>query len=81
MSLNKEQMNNWLWNSNFPYSLLPYLPRLATINPFLNGTLSPFFSQPFPSTSTDLSPVNSIEEKPTSSNSPKQESSTKRPQQ
>lgn len=80
MSLNKEQMNNWLWNSNFPYSLLPYLPRLATMNPFLNGTLSPFFSQSFPSSttnSTDLSPVNSIEEKTNSStpksNSPKQE--------
>jgi hypothetical protein len=85
MSLNKEQMNNWLWNSNFPYSLLPYLPRLATINPFLNGSLSPFFSHPFPSSttnSTDLSPVNSIEEKTNSStpksNSPKQESSMKR---
>ena len=85
MSLNKEQMNNWLWNSNFPYSLLPYLPRLATINPFLNGTLSPFFSQPFPSSttnSTDLSPANSIEEKTNSStpksNSPKQESTPKR---
>jgi hypothetical protein len=85
MSLNKEQMNNWLWNSNFPYSLLPYLPRLATMNPFLNGTLSPFFSHPFPSSttnSTDLSPVNSIEEKTNSStpksNSPKQEQSIKR---
>jgi hypothetical protein len=85
MSLNKEQMNNWLWNSNFPYSLLPYLPRLATINPFLNGSLSPFFSHPFPSSttnSTDLSPVNSIEEKTNSStpksNSPKQEQSAKR---
>ncbi len=85
MSLNKEQMNNWLWNSNFPYSLLPYLPRLATMNPFLNGSLSPFFSQAFPSSttnSTDLSPVNSIEEKTnsstTKSNSPKQEQSTKR---
>ena len=86
MSLNKEQMNNWLWNSNFPYSLLPYLPRLATMNPFLHGSLSPFFSQAFPSSttnSTDLSPVNSIEEKTnsstTKSNSPKQEpSSTKR---
>ncbi len=85
MSLNKEQMNNWLWNTNFPYSLLPYLPRLATMNPFLNGTLSPFFSHPFPSSttnSTDLSPVNSIEEKTNSStpksNSPKQEQSIKR---
>jgi hypothetical protein len=85
MSLNKEQMNNWLWNSNFPYSLLPYLPRLATMNPFLNGTLSPFFSHPFPSSttnSTDLSPANSIEEKTNSStpksNSPKQEQSIKR---
>jgi hypothetical protein len=85
MSLNKEQMNNWLWNSNFPYSLLPYLPRLATMNPFLNGSLSPFFSQAFPSSttnSTDLSPVNSLEEKTnsstTKSNSPKQEQSIKR---
>lgn len=85
MSLNKEQMNNWLWNSNFPYSLLPYLPRLATMNPFLNGSLSPFFSQTFPSSttnSTDLSPANSIEDKTSSptpkSNSPKQESSSKR---
>ena len=86
MSLNKEQMNNWLWNSNFPYSLLPYLPRLATMNPFLNGSLSPFFSQAFPSStssnSTDLSPVNSLEEKTnsstTKSNSPKQESLSKR---
>jgi 5-methylcytosine-specific restriction endonuclease McrA len=80
MSSNKEQMNNWLWNSNFPYSLLPYLPRLATINPFLTGTLSPFFSQSFPS--TDLSPVNSIEEKTNSSipksESPKQEQTIKR---
>ncbi|UJR37751.1 hypothetical protein I4U23_030445 [Adineta vaga] len=82
MSLNKEQMNNWLWNSNFPYSLLPYLPRL---NPFLNGALSPFFSQTFSSStpnSIDLSPANSIEEKTNSStpksNSPKQEQSTKR---
>ncbi|CAF1625013.1 unnamed protein product, partial [Adineta ricciae] len=82
MSLNKEQMNNWLWNSNFPYSLLPYLPRL---NPFINGALSPFFSQTFSSStpnSTDLSPANSIEEKATSStpksSSPKQEQSSKR---
>ncbi|CAF1994303.1 unnamed protein product [Rotaria magnacalcarata] len=86
MSLNKEQMNNWLWNSNFPYSLLPYLPRLATMNPFLNGSLSPFFSHPFPTSSTtnsnDLSPANSIEEKTNSStpksNSPKQEQPSKR---
>lgn len=83
MSLNKEQMNNWLWNSNFQYSLLPFLPRLATINPFLNGPLSPFFSHPFstPTTnSNDLSPVNSLEEKTNSStpksSSPKQEQST-----
>lgn len=78
-------MNNWLWNSNFPYSLLPYLPRLATMNPFLHSSLSPFFSQAFASSttnSTDLSPVNSIEDKTnsstTKSNSPKQESSSKR---
>ena len=85
MSLNKEQMNNWLWNSNFPYSLLPYLPRLATMNPFLTSSLSPFFSQTFPSSvtnSADLSPVNSIEDKTSSStpkaNSPKQDLPNKR---
>ena len=83
ISLNKEQTNNWLWNSNFPYSLLSYLPRLATINPFLNGTLSTFFPHPFSSStinSTDLSPVNSIEEKTNSStpksNSPRREQSS-----
>ena len=85
MALNKEQMNNWLWNSNFPFSLLPYLPRMGTMNPFLNGSLPPFFSQPFPSSapnSAELSPANSIEEKTNSSisksESPKHEGSIKR---
>lgn len=85
MATNKEQINNWLWNSSFPFSILPYLPRMANINPFLNGSLSPFFSQPFPSStanSTELSPANSIEEKTNSStsksDSPKQNHSTKR---
>ena len=85
MALNKEQMNNWLWNSNFPFSLLPYLPRMGTINPFLNGSLPAFFSQPFPSSapnSAELSPANSIEEKTNSSisksESPKHEGSIKR---
>jgi hypothetical protein len=86
MSLNKEQMNNWLWNSNFPFSLLPYLPRMGGINPFINGPLSPFLSQSFPpsttTNSTELSPANSIEEKTNSSTSKgesiKQEVSKKR---
>ncbi|CAF4515135.1 unnamed protein product, partial [Rotaria sp. Silwood2] len=42
ISLNKEQINNWLWNSNLPFSLYPYLSRLTSIDPFINGTLSSF---------------------------------------
>ncbi|CAF1344192.1 unnamed protein product [Rotaria sordida] len=55
--LNKEQTNNWLWNLNLPFSLLPYLQRSTSTDPFINGTLSSFL---FP-----LS-LNSIEQKTTS---------------
>jgi uncharacterized Zn-finger protein len=40
MVCNKEQSNYWSWNSTLPFSLLPFLSRIATTNPFINGALS-----------------------------------------
>ncbi|CAF0931272.1 unnamed protein product, partial [Didymodactylos carnosus] len=46
-SLNKEQLNSWLWNSSsLPYSLIPYLPRFATLTPTAPNTCTtiPYFN-------------------------------------
>ncbi|CAF3924316.1 unnamed protein product, partial [Rotaria sp. Silwood2] len=40
--LNKERINNWLWNSSLLFPLSSYLSHLTSIDPFFNGRLSSF---------------------------------------
>ncbi|CAF0930104.1 unnamed protein product [Didymodactylos carnosus] len=60
--LNKEQLNNWLWNSsNLPYSLMPYLPRFATFTPVAPNTCTtiPYFNTFLTNNNTHSSPLSS----------------------